>query len=95
MVRSAISAARAVDCAIKLGAPEPKDVKLALFRLGAELRGFALIDGENLIGWRYATADRENGPVLIAAERGEIAAQMLEQIKAAERKFSTVAPPLK
>ena len=37
---------------------------------------FAVVDGESLIGWRYAAADHENGPVLIEAERGESAARM-------------------
>jgi hypothetical protein len=36
-----------------------------------------------VIGWRYATTDRENGPVLIEAEHGETAAQMIKQIAAA------------
>jgi hypothetical protein len=44
-------------------------------------RGFAIVDDEAVIGWQYATVDRENGPALIEAAHGEIAAQM-EQIAA-------------
>jgi hypothetical protein len=43
-----------------------------------------VVDGEALIGWRYATDDRENGPVLIEAERGDAAEEMLEQIAAVQ-----------
>jgi hypothetical protein len=79
---TAISAARIIDGIVKDGAPEPKEVKIALF-LGIgwkAARGFALVDGESLIGWRYATAD---GPVVIQAEHGETAEAMLAQIRAA------------
>ena len=49
---------------------------------GKAARGFAVVGGGSLIGWQHA--DRENGPVLIQAEHGEMAAQMLEQIRMAQ-----------
>jgi hypothetical protein len=81
---AAISAARVVDAAVSAGVPAPKDVKVAIFfSLGWKAaRGFAFVDAEHLIGWENATGDPE-GPILIKAERGALAAQMLQQIRTA------------
>jgi hypothetical protein len=81
---AATSAARVVDASVSAGTPVPKEVKLAIFfSFGwKSARGFAVIDAEHLIGWECATSDPE-GPVIIKAERGELAARMLDQIRAA------------
>jgi len=83
---AAVSAARVVDAAVQGGAPEPKSVHLALFMVDGwrAARGFAIVDGEAVIGWRYAMAGREDSPVIIEAERGDAAVEMLEQIAAVQ-----------
>jgi hypothetical protein len=78
----AISAARVVAVAIQSGAPEPKDVKVAIFMFAWQAtKAFALIDNESLIAWRYS--DGENGPVVIETQHGDHVALMLEQIATA------------
>jgi hypothetical protein len=44
-------------------------------------------------GWRHATDDRENGPVVIKTVDGAAAERMLEQIRMARPPAWLLAPP--